>query len=75
MKKACDMSGKAFEEAMKSTKSLADESQLHSKIDHECRMRGLQGLAYPPVVATGQNALILHYIANNQPLKFVSHLS
>lgn len=42
------------------------EHQLFAKIDYECRMRGAEYLAYPPVVAGGDRATIIHYINNNQ---------
>lgn len=39
---------------------------LFAKIDYECRLRGAEFLAYPPVVAGGDRATIIHYINNNQ---------
>lgn len=42
------------------------ESQLFAKIDYECRLRGAEFLAYPPVVAGGDRGTIIHYINNNQ---------
>lgn len=35
-------------------------------VEYECRMRGANILAYPPVVAGGKRANIIHYINNNQ---------
>lgn len=35
-------------------------------VDYECRIRGASYLAYPPVVAGGKRANIIHYINNNQ---------
>lgn len=42
------------------------ESQLFAKVDYECRLRGAEFLAYPPVVAGADRATIIHYINNNQ---------
>lgn len=42
------------------------EHQIYAKVDYECRMRGAEYLAYPPVVAGGERATIIHYINNNQ---------
>lgn len=42
------------------------ESQLFAKVDYECRARGAEFLAYPPVVAGGSRATTIHYINNNQ---------
>lgn len=35
-------------------------------MDYECRIRGANYLAYPPVIAGGNRANIIHYINNNQ---------
>lgn len=42
------------------------EHQIFAKVDYECRMNGAEYLAYPPVVAGGDRATIIHYINNNQ---------
>lgn len=38
-------------------------------MDYHCRMKNASFLAYPPVVAGGQNATIIHYINNLQIVK------
>lgn len=42
------------------------EHQLFAQMDYECRMKGAEMLAYPPVVAGGDRATTIHYINNNQ---------
>lgn len=42
---------------------------INARVDFYCRMRGAQYLAYPPVVAAGNNANIIHYINNTQEAK------
>lgn len=42
------------------------ESHLYAKFDYECRIRGAEYLAYPPVIAGGNRATVIHYINNNQ---------
>lgn len=42
------------------------EHTLFARMDYECRASGADYLAYPPVVATGNNANTIHYIANLQ---------
>lgn len=42
---------------------------MFAQIDYECRMKGAEFLAYPPVVAGGERATIIHYINNNQIVK------
>ena len=46
------------------------EAQLESVFEHSCKMGGAQWLSFPPVVAGGQRALSLHYIRNDQILKY-----
>lgn len=69
MKKSGIISSKAFVEAMKWTKPGTTESQLWAKFDYETRVRGSSILAYVPVIAGGPNALSMHYVRNDMPLK------
>ncbi|CAJ0756726.1 16020_t:CDS:10 [Entrophospora sp. SA101] len=50
-------------------KAGLSEHDLYAKIDFECRIRGAQFLAYVPVVACGINALTMHYVRNDMPLR------
>ncbi|KAF9306727.1 hypothetical protein BGZ74_004172 [Mortierella antarctica] len=69
MRQSGEISGKAFIETMKFTNPARLEHQVYAKFDFECRMRGSQMMAYVPVVAGGSNALTMHYVNNDQPLK------
>ncbi|KAG0303728.1 Xaa-Pro aminopeptidase 3 [Dissophora globulifera] len=69
MRQAGEISGKSFIETMKFTNPQRLEHQVYAKFDFECRMRGSQMMAYVPVVAGGTNALTMHYVNNDQPLK------
>ncbi|KAF9434834.1 hypothetical protein BGZ76_007344 [Entomortierella beljakovae] len=69
MRESGEISGKAFIETMKFTNPQRYEQQIYAKFDFECRMRGSQMMAYVPVVAGGSNALTMHYVNNDQPLK------
>nr|AMO02518.1 xaa-pro aminopeptidase 3 [Tityus serrulatus] len=66
MKKSTEIASEAMQEVMKSSHPLVTESQLYAKMDFECRIREAEHLAYPPVVAGGTRANIIHYTANNQ---------
>lgn len=66
MRKTCKIASEAFIETIGFTKPGRTEHELNSKFDYEIKMRGAQILAYPPVVASGKNANIIHYIQNNQ---------
>ncbi|KAL1505290.1 hypothetical protein ABEB36_004885 [Hypothenemus hampei] len=66
MQRSCDIASKAFVESMGFSRPGIGENQLFAKMDFECRIRGAEYLAYPPVVAGGNRATIIHYINNNQ---------
>lgn len=66
MQKSCDIAGKAIEDTIAFSSAGINESQIFAKVDYECRMNGAQYLAYPPVIAGGNRANIIHYINNNQ---------
>ncbi|XP_073500259.1 xaa-Pro aminopeptidase 3 isoform X1 [Phyllobates terribilis] len=69
MKKAGHISSHAFIETMHWSKAPVDEALIYAKFDFECRTRGAEILAYPPVVAGGNRANTLHYVKNNQIIK------
>ena len=54
---------------MRSTKPGMSESHIEAILEFECRLRGGQRLAYPPVIASGNNANTMHYVQNTQILK------
>lgn len=66
MRKACQIGAEAMKEVIKYSKSSRIESHLHAKFEYECRIRGGDYLAFPPVVAGGPRANTIHYIDNNQ---------
>lgn len=69
MRQSCQIASQAFIKAMASTKPGSTEHELYATLDYECRMGGAEYLAYPPVVAAGNNANTLHYIDNKQLIK------
>lgn len=68
IKKACDISAEAHIEAMKSVKDANTEQSIESLYLHEFSKRGARFPAYPPIVAGGENACVLHYVKNDQDL-------
>lgn len=66
MRESCRIASDAIVKTIRSSKPEMSEHQLFATVDYECRMRGAEYLAYPPVVAAGRNANIIHYINNNQ---------
>lgn len=69
MQIAGKLTSEAFIETMFASKAPVDEAFLYAKFEFECRARGADVLAYPPVVAGGNRANTLHYVKNNQLIK------
>ncbi|KAG9091321.1 hypothetical protein FS749_016635 [Ceratobasidium sp. UAMH 11750] len=69
MRKAGDISGIAHAKTMRFAKSAKSEAQLAAHFEYLCAMQGAQRPAYVPVVASGANALIIHYTNNDCLLK------
>ncbi|XP_011644338.1 probable Xaa-Pro aminopeptidase 3 [Pogonomyrmex barbatus] len=69
MRESCGIASKAIVKTIQSSKPEMSEHQLFATVDYECRMLGAKYLAYPPVVAGGKNATVIHYISNNQIIR------
>lgn len=69
MKESCKIISAAISKTMEISKAGMSEHQLFAIVDYQCRMNGAEYLAYPPVVAAGKNANIIHYISNNQMIQ------
>lgn len=41
------------------------ELEIGARMEYECKIRGAEQMAYPPVVGAGNRATILHYLANS----------
>ncbi|MCE3607185.1 Xaa-Pro aminopeptidase [Massilia sp. P8910] len=65
MLRAATISGKAHERAMRFSKPGMYEYEIEAEVLHEFRRSGAQYPAYTPIVASGANACVLHYNANN----------
>lgn len=66
MAHTCEIACLAMLRTIAFTQPGVTEHQLFAKMDYESRMKGADFLAYPPVVASGNNANTIHYIANTQ---------
>ncbi|KAH7888136.1 peptidase M24 [Phlebopus sp. FC_14] len=66
MRAAADISGRAHAKTMRFTRPGISESAIAAHFEYLCCLSGSQRLAYVPVVASGPNALIIHYTSNNQ---------
>lgn len=69
MKKAASISMDAHIRAMQKCKELEFEYELEAELVYEITRQGALNFAYDPIVASGNNACVLHYTANNQPIE------
>ncbi|XP_018895572.2 xaa-Pro aminopeptidase 3 [Bemisia tabaci] len=69
MRRSCEIGCKSIEKTMAWTKAGMSEHELFAKVDFESRIGGADHLAYPPVVASGDNGTIIHYIENKQKMR------
>jgi len=66
MQKACNITKDAFVRILKSIKPGIKEYEIEAEIIHEFIRQGSRGHAYQPIIASGANACVLHYIQNDQ---------
>jgi Xaa-Pro aminopeptidase len=69
MQKACDITESAFRKVLKTIKTGLFEYEIEAEITHEFIKNGCSGHAYYPIIASGGNACVLHYIENDKELK------
>ncbi|MCG8410984.1 MAG: aminopeptidase P N-terminal domain-containing protein [Bacteroidales bacterium] len=69
IKEACSITNHAFDRILKFVKPNVCEYQVEAEMTHEFLWHRATGHAYPPIVASGKNACILHYIENNKECK------
>lgn len=69
MRKAAAITVDAHLRALKRCRAGLTEADLEAELLYACRRGGAEGMAYPPIVAAGANACILHYTANSAALK------
>jgi len=69
MQKACDITRFGVERLLKFIKPGDWEYELEAELLHEFVRRRSRGFAYTPIIASGANACVLHYIDNNQQCK------
>jgi Xaa-Pro aminopeptidase len=69
MRRAAAISATAHKRAMAATRPGCREYEIEAELLYEFRRGGSQFPAYWPIVAGGANACVLHYRANNAPLR------
>ena len=66
IQKACDITEKGFRRILSYLKPGVMEYELEAEYLHEFIRNRSKGFAYTPIIASGNNANVLHYIENNQ---------
>ncbi|KZV93997.1 Creatinase/aminopeptidase [Exidia glandulosa HHB12029] len=69
MRAAAEITARAHTKTMCYAKPGLGEAQLEAHFAYLCARDGAQRPAYVPVVASGANALAIHYVANNALLE------
>lgn len=69
LRQAARISVDAHKRAMKQCQNMEHEYQLEAELTYEFSRQGCRSVAYDPIVGSGENACILHYTENNQPLR------
>jgi Xaa-Pro aminopeptidase len=66
---ACDITEKGFRRILNYVKPDVWEFEIEAEFMHEFLRNRSKKFAYTPIVASGNNANVLHYIENNQQCK------
>ncbi len=69
IQKACDITEKGYRRALSFVKPGVMEYEIEAEFAHEFLRNRSKGFAYTPIIASGNNANVLHYIENNQQCK------
>ncbi len=69
MQRACKITEAGFRRLLSFTKPGVWEYELEAELIHEFVLNRSKGFAYTPIIASGGNACVLHYIENNQQCK------
>lgn len=66
IQQACEITEKGFRRLLSFIKPGVWEYEIEAELIHEFIRNRSQGFAYGPIVASGKNACILHYVENNK---------
>lgn len=69
LRKACDITNKAFRRVLATIKPGKFEFEVQAEIEHEFTNNRANGHGYAPIIASGSNACVLHYIENDKECK------
>ncbi|WP_177730525.1 MULTISPECIES: aminopeptidase P family protein [Flavobacterium] len=66
IQQACNITEKGFRRILSFVKPGVMEYEVEAEFAHEFLRNRSKGFAYTPIIASGNNANVLHYIENNQ---------
>lgn len=69
IQKACDITEKGFKRVLGFVKPGVMEYEIEAEYAHEFLKNRSKGFAYTPIIGSGFNACVLHYIENNHMCK------
>ncbi|NOS93440.1 MAG: aminopeptidase P family protein [Cyclobacteriaceae bacterium] len=69
MQQACNITESAFRRVLKFVKPGVKEYEIEAEYSHEFLRNGSRGFAYTPIIASGVNSCVLHYIENDKACK------
>jgi len=69
IQKACDITEKGFRRILPFVQPNIMEYEIEAELIHEFIRHRSKGFAYTPIIASGNNNTVLHYIQNNQQCK------
>jgi Xaa-Pro aminopeptidase len=69
IQQACNITEKGFRRVLSFVKPNVWEYEIEAEFMHEFLRNRSKGFAYTPIIASGNNANVLHYIQNNQQCK------
>lgn len=69
LQKACDITEKGFRRILGFVQPGVMEYEIEAEFAHEFLRNRSKGFAYTPIIASGKNSNVLHYIENNQECK------
>jgi len=65
IQKACDLTEAGFRRVLKFIKPGIKEYEVEAELLHEFIRSGSDGFAYDPIIGSGKNACVLHYLENH----------
>ncbi len=65
LQEACDMTDAGFRRLLGYVRPGVWEYEIEAELAHEWMRRRSRGFAYPPIIASGVNACVLHYVTND----------